>query len=201
MGSIINIYKDYVASITPEQFELHCMETLKAYAEEEQLKDFVITHNDKLKTDDGEYQIDVYAEFIALSVKFKVVAECKRYSTPVEREKIAVLADKVRSLGAHKGILISTSGFQSGAIEYAEKHGIALLQIFNKAVVHIQNSISKEYLDIQREIFRRSPDYYTYEWYSSDYPFKRQIFPTKKSQQELIQKMIQDFKIKEQPND
>lgn len=35
----------------------------------------------------------------------------------------------VQSLGAQKGILISTSNFQSGAIEYAKTHGIALIQM------------------------------------------------------------------------
>ena len=37
--------------------------------------------------------------------------------------------DKIRATGAQKGILISTSGFQSGAIKYASEHGIALIQI------------------------------------------------------------------------
>ena len=126
----------------------------------------------------GQYQIDVYAEFIALSVKFKVIVECKRCTKPVEREKVVILADKVWSLGAHKGVLISTSGFQKGALEYAKKHGIALLQIFDKHVMNIQNSLYPTNL-IQTEFIRQSPKYYAYQWdYSlEDFPDRR-IYPS-----------------------
>lgn len=93
------------------------------------MKDFTIEHNKIIKGDDGDYQIDIFASFTAMGVKIKVLAECKRYSSPVTREKVVILADKVKQLGAHKGILISTSGFQSGALKYGDKHGIALLQI------------------------------------------------------------------------
>ena len=135
MGAI-NPYREFVASISPTEFEELCLEILKGYAEAEHLSDFSIQHNVSIPADDGTYQIDVYARFIAMGVEFKVIAECKRYSSPVSREKVAVLADKVKSLGAHKGIMISTCGFQSGAYEYAKKHGIALLQVINRNVMH-----------------------------------------------------------------
>lgn len=135
-----NPYREMVASITPLEFEEICYEILNEYAHFESLQDFKIVHDEKLEADDGVYQIDIYAEFTALSVRFKVICECKRYSRPIEREKVVALADKVRSLGAHKAILLSTSGFQSGASEYAKKHGVALMQIFDDYVMHIQNS-------------------------------------------------------------
>ena len=142
MGAI-NPYREFVASISPTEFEELCLEILKGYAEAEHLSDFSIQHNVSIPADDGTYQIDVYARFIAMGVEFKVIAECKRYSSPVSREKVAVLADKVKSLGAHKGIMISTCGFQSGAYEYAKKHGIALLQVINRNVM--QKYYAKEY--------------------------------------------------------
>jgi restriction endonuclease Mrr len=124
----MNPYREFVSKISSAEFELFCLDVLKEYANKECLTDFSITHNKKIKTNDGEYQIDIYTEFVALSVRFKVVVECKRTIRPIEREKVVALSDKVRSIGAHKGILISTSGFQSGAIEYSKIHGIALIQ-------------------------------------------------------------------------
>ena len=167
---------------------------MKAYAESESLKDFFMIHNQKIQTDDGDYQIDIYAEFIALSVRFKVIVECKRYTRPVEREKIVVLADKVRSLGGHKGILISTSGFQSGASEYAKKHGIALLQIFDKHVMHIQNSLHSEMNRLLMEFINQSPKYYAYQWNYNlhDFPDK-QIYPTKSMVLDLRKKVLEHF--------
>ena len=32
-------------------------------------------------------------------------------------------------MGAHKGVLVATSAFQSGAIEFARTHGIALVTV------------------------------------------------------------------------
>lgn len=133
--------------------------------------------------DDGTYQIDVYARFIAMGVEFKVITECKRYSSPVSREKVAVLADKVKSLGAHKGIMISTCGFQIGAYELAKKHGIALLQVIDKNVLHVMNAANPETEEQKREIYlmidwhNRLPQYYAKEYATMDFP-DRTIYPS-----------------------
>lgn len=190
----INPYREFVASISAIEFEKYCIEILNAYAEAEALIDFQILHNQKVQTNDGEYQIDIMAEFVALSVGFKVIVECKRYTRPIEREKIVVLADKVRSLGAHKGILISTSGFQSGATEYARQHGIALLQIFDKFVMHIQNSSNPSIDHIQNEFIKLSPEFYAYQWSTklSDFPDK-QIYPSESMKLEIKEKILKQF--------
>lgn len=120
-----------VCSITSTEFELYCMEILRGYAEEKKLPDFKIEHNVKLKADDGTYQIDVYITHTSVGADMKILAECKQYKRSVGRDKVEVLESRLRSLGAQKGILLSTSGFQSGAIQFAEKHGIALIQVFD----------------------------------------------------------------------
>ena len=115
-------------------------------------------------------------------MKFRVIAECKRYTYPIEREKIVILADKVQSLGAQKGIFISTSGFQSGAITYAKEHGITLLQIFDKTVMHIQNSCGKKddlISKMMKEFYFSMPEYYAYEWDGFDFP-SNQVYPSAK---------------------
>ncbi|WP_313638107.1 restriction endonuclease [Paenibacillus sp.] len=189
----MNPYREFVASISATEFEKYCLEILNAYAEAEALKDFSILHNQKVQTNDEEYQIDIIAEFVALSVGFKVIVECKRYTRPVEREKIIVLADKVRTLGAHKGILISTSGFQSGATEYAKKHGIALLQIFNREVMHIQASSNPQLDPKFIEFIKQSPKFYAYQWDTriNDFPDKR-IFPSETMLSEIKKKILKE---------
>jgi restriction system protein len=47
----------------------------------------------------------------------------------VKREVVQALWAKVQSVGAHKGIIFATKGFQSGAIEFAKFHGIALVEV------------------------------------------------------------------------
>lgn len=198
--SVINPYRSFVSSISPEEYELYCTEVLKNYAAEEKLKDFSIHHNVVIPSDDGTYQLDIYATFVALGVQFKVIAECKRYTNPVNREKVVVLADKVKSLGAHKGILISTSGFQSGAFEYAKKHGIALIQIVDKQVVHIQNACDPQTEEqkfarrMLMEEIRRMPDYYAFEYHGMDFP-DRKIFPSKEQVHRIMEQFRSEFKL------
>lgn len=195
----INPYKNFVSSITPTDYEKYCTEILKGYAEAENLKDFTIQHNTVISSDDGTYQLDIYATFVAMGVQFKVIAECKRYSSPVSREKVVILADKVKSLGAHKGILISTSGFQSGAHEYAQKHGIALLQILDKGAMHILNAREpqteedKFHLYAMMEEIKRMPDYYAYEYHNMDYP-DRKVYPTPKQIYDIRMQLGLDLK-------
>jgi restriction system protein len=57
------------------------------------------------------------------------VVECKYYNSRVKREQVQVLQMKLQSVGAHKGIIFATKGFQSGAIEFAKCHGIALVEV------------------------------------------------------------------------
>lgn len=132
--------QDYVCRITPIEFEKYCKEVLLGYAEEEKLPDFRIAHDVKLKAHDGDYQIDIYATFMAMGVEFKVICECKQYKESVKRDEVIILTNKIKSLGAHKGILLSTSNFQSGAVKYAKEHGIALIQVCDRGCEFIAHS-------------------------------------------------------------
>lgn len=131
MNDYMEDTQDYVCSISPSEFEEFCMGLLKTYAVEEHLKNFNIEHNVKQEAPDGTYQLDIYASFTALDVELKILCECKQYTSTVKRERVELLDSRLKSLGMHKGILLSTSGFQSGAIRYAKSHGIALIQVFD----------------------------------------------------------------------
>lgn len=139
----VNLDQDYVCSITPTEFEKYCRDILLGYAEEEILHNFKIVHDVKLHAHDGTYQLDLYATFTAMGTEIKVICECKQYKNSVKREKVVALADKVRSLGAHKGILLSTSGFQSGAIQYAREHGLALIKVADRKWEYYSHSNGK----------------------------------------------------------
>lgn len=99
-----------------------------------------VDHDVTLSSPDGDYQIDAVARFQLMGVDFVVLVECKRHKSPVKREVVAVLRDKIRSLGAQKGILASTSGFQSGAIQYAQIHGIALVDVYDESLDYVMRS-------------------------------------------------------------
>lgn len=132
--------QNYVCSISATEFEVFCLERLKDYAKMKGWQDFNITHNVKLEANDGTYQIDVYATFRFMELDFKVLCECKQFNKPIKRDIVVLLDGKIRSLGAQKGVICSTSGFQKGAIRYAKEHGIALFQVYDKSFVPVSHS-------------------------------------------------------------
>lgn len=128
-----------VEAITPTEFELLVKRWFESFSES--LDSFEATHLEKMVGQDGEFDIDVTVRFTAFGgAKFLVICECKKHTHPIKREVIQILNDKKRSLGAHKAFLISTAPFQNGAKEYAEKHGIALMEVARGDVAYIQNS-------------------------------------------------------------
>ena len=118
---------DINANISPTEFEQLVKEYLEGAGKD--LKDFKAVHNVHLLKSDGEYQIDVFAEFEVLGASFKVLVECKRHKNDIKREVVQLLYDKLRATGTHKGMIFSTSGFQSGGYNFAEEHGIALIRL------------------------------------------------------------------------
>jgi hypothetical protein len=54
------------------------------------------------------------------------IVECKCYSHPVSVDDVEEFHSKIDDIGAHKGIMVTTVGFQEGAIKTAKGRGIAL---------------------------------------------------------------------------
>lgn len=185
-----------ILNVSPNEFEELCLEILKSYAEAEKLTDFMITHNAKLPASDGTYQIDVYAEFTAMRTKIKVLCECKRYKSPVSRDKVAILQRKLESLGAQKGILISTGQFQSGAIQYAKEHGIALIRVENYKFNHLSYSSANQEINDKDPFFdaeKQMPPFVAYDD-TADTETPRKVYPSAAIMQEIIRKMTQQIK-------
>ena len=126
-------------NLSPEEFELLVKEWFESCRGE--LSSFKATHRHVKSGYDGDYEIDVAISFEVFGgAKIDVIVECKKYKHPVGRDLVQILKDKSNSTGSHKAILITTSKFQSGAIEYAAKNGIALMQVVNGAAMFIQAS-------------------------------------------------------------
>ncbi len=113
--------------LTPEQFEFEVKAILDGLGLG--LHGYESQHREAVEGHDGEYEIDVTVRFGALGADFLVLVECKHYKNSVKREIIQSLHSKLLSVGAQKGMVFSTSGFQSGALEFAKAHGIATIQI------------------------------------------------------------------------
>ncbi|MBN6029844.1 restriction endonuclease [Pantoea ananatis] len=74
-------------------------------------------------------QIDVMWEHEIADVRYKTIVECKRYAKPVDKSVVRKIHDTMQYLKA-TGIIVTTSKFQSGAIELAKEYkNIHLLKV------------------------------------------------------------------------
>lgn len=122
-------------SMTPAQFEQVVLGLLKDLAEDG-VEDLRFEHQDPVAGPDGEFVMDGTMRYRLMGADFLVLMEAKLQKRPVSRQDVQVLRDKVRSVGAHKGILASNAGFQRGALRYSRAHGIGLAQIADDALTY-----------------------------------------------------------------
>jgi restriction system protein len=113
--------------ITAVQFELQVRKFLESTAGK--LKDFQTVHRESMDGQDGTYEIDITARFRIFGADFLVLVECKNHKNHIKREHVQALHAKLMSLCAQKAMLFATTPFQDGAVEYANQHGIALVQL------------------------------------------------------------------------
>jgi restriction system protein len=98
-------------------------------AKGDHLVDFQVTRKEVLKGTDGEYEMDVVARFTILEgAEITVLIECKHHKNSIKRELVQALHSKLISVGAHKAMMFTTANYQRGAIEFAQAHGISLVQ-------------------------------------------------------------------------
>jgi hypothetical protein len=98
--------------ITPGEFEQFVAEQLigSAYPEVDDLK---LTLHEKITRPDGTYDFDATIRFNVAGMSFLVLVEAKHHKNPIKRELIQVLHQKVQSVGAHKGVMVSTAPYQT----------------------------------------------------------------------------------------
>lgn len=171
---------DNIKILSPREFELITKQWVESSGGK--IDSLTVKHDQKLAASDGEYQIDVVAEFDAFGAKYVTLIECKHHKSPIKREMVQVLSAKVASLGAHKGIVVASVGFQTGAIEYARKTGIALVRVVDgQASYEIRNLISTDFRGISAAnvhlnlIEKRGDSYHTSCFEPSDSSLMHQL--------------------------
>ena len=112
------------------EYELFVKDVYERLNAVDGLSDVKIQHDVKLSGAAGvEHKIDIYWTFYKGGVNYKVAIECKDYNSRVSKDRIQSFHDVLHDIGNIHGIFVSKTGFQSGAIEYAQKYGIQLMEI------------------------------------------------------------------------
>ena len=118
---------DYPLQVSPEDYERQVQQWV-IEASRVEGRSIRWDHRELVKGNGGDYQIDVYGELDILGgAAIKLLVECKRTRRPVEREEMLAFAMKLQDTSSHKGMMFSTAGYQSGAIQFAASRGIAAI--------------------------------------------------------------------------
>lgn len=73
------------------------------------------------------HEFDVYYEFYHLNMRHCIAIECKDWNSPVDIGEVRDFVAKLEDLNNISGIMIAKSGYQSGAVTYANSKGIHLM--------------------------------------------------------------------------
>ena len=74
-----------------------------------------------------DIKVDVSFNYsIAEGANVLFIVECKCYGDRVPVDEVEEFHSKIDDIGAHKGIMVTTVGFQDGAVKTAKGRGIAL---------------------------------------------------------------------------
>jgi hypothetical protein len=107
-------YEKYVRGITEALLRAQGLRTVE------------VKHDVAVRGTSRSHQIDVYWEYRLGGVVHRVVINCKRYKHTVEVTDVLTLAGVLADLPGVRGLIVSTVGFQRGAIDYARQHQIGL---------------------------------------------------------------------------
>ena len=90
-----------------------------------------VTYDDKVvgKRTGRERQIDISVRFEDSFYSYFVVVECKDYKSAVPISDVEAFKTKLEDVGADKGVMVASHGFQRGAIETAKAHNIELFTL------------------------------------------------------------------------
>jgi restriction system protein len=77
----------------------------------------------------GQHDVDVVVRTSRAGIEQLWVIECKWWRRSVSKLHVAALASVVQDVGADRGILLSETGFQAGAIRLASLSNITLTSL------------------------------------------------------------------------
>lgn len=128
-------------SLSPTDFERWVLMWMREWAKRQNLS-IDAKHQGVIAGDGGDYVIDILLELALFDgARILILVECKHQKRPVERAELLVLEGKLRDVGGHKGMLFSTSGFQSGAISYATARAIATVTVVDGSTLYETRSL------------------------------------------------------------
>jgi hypothetical protein len=115
---------------TGKPYEKLTKRIFEAILARQDVKHLRVEHDVPLPGITTEHQVDVYWEFEVGGITYRTVVECKDCKKPVGQGVLLSLFGKLQDLpGQPRGVVVTRSGFQKGAKQYAKAQGIGLYEL------------------------------------------------------------------------
>ena len=98
----------------------------------------------------GEHDIDVVVRLSRAGLDQTWVVECKHWKRPVDKSRVALLAQIVSDVGADRGVILTEAGFQSGASRMANNSNVTLTSL-----AELRERTASELLELRLGQYRR----------------------------------------------
>lgn len=96
----------------------------------EDSENVIVKHNvTEIGKSESPRQIDVLVLQQTKLHTVKYVIECKRWKAPVDRDVVDKMVATVEDVGADKGAIFTTKGYEDGALKYAKQKNIDLFLV------------------------------------------------------------------------
>jgi len=107
-------------------YEIFVRDIVEALLKADGLQTVKVEHDVQVQGISRSHQIDVYWEYELGGVLHRVIINCKNYKSTVEVTHVETLAGVLNDMPGVRGVIVTTLGFQKGAIDYAKVHKIGL---------------------------------------------------------------------------
>ena len=108
-----------------------------------------VQHDVRLQGRSGTaHQIDIFWEFNLAGVAYQTAIECRRYNSKIKKSHVAAFHSVIADIGCTNGVIVTTVGFQSGAVSYAEHQGIRLVLV-NPMLREIHVKMDATFFDVR----------------------------------------------------
>lgn len=130
-----------VPDITADEFEKFVVDIFESV--EPKPNGYKVALKERVEGTDGTFEFDATIRFQVAEANYLTVVEAKRHKNAIKRELVQALHSKAQSVGAHKAVMVSTSKYQSGALEFAKIHGIALVSVTEGRFIYETKSATR----------------------------------------------------------
>lgn len=112
--------------------------------------DMIVNTDERLTGVRGTHDVDVVIRRSTAGIEQLWIVECKKWKRRVTKLHVVALAEIVRDVGADRGILLSESGFQAGAVRMARSSNITL-----SSVSDLEDNSEDERVELGLQVLRK----------------------------------------------